>query len=104
MPGAARATLDKTLGQVHTWTPVVTLRGSPNVIVNDYQAVRVGDPFDTHYFIINGVPAPPVDPHDSVAAQGSQTVFVNGLAMSRVGDQTSCSDTIATGSSDVIVG
>jgi len=106
--GAARATLDKTLGQSHNWTPVPATAGSPNVIVNNQQAVRVGDPFPVHYFI----PGPPVAPHTSAAAQGSSTVIVNGLAMARGpssgpatgGDQTSCSDTIGVGSPNVIVG
>jgi len=106
--GAARATQDMTLGQIHTWTPVAAIAGSPNVIVNGKPAIRVGDPFPVHTFI----PGPPADPHNSVSAQGSNTVFANGLALSRGpingpapgGDQTSCSDTIATGSPNVIVG
>jgi uncharacterized Zn-binding protein involved in type VI secretion len=106
--GAVRATEDMTLGQGHNWTPVAATSGSPNVIVNGQQAVRVGDPFPIHYFI----PGSPLDPHDSVAAQGSTTVFANGLALSRGpsqgpasgGDETSCSDTIGSGSQNVIVG
>lgn len=106
--GASRANQDMTLGQSHNWIPVAATNGSPNVIVNGEPVVRVGDPFPVHTFI----PGAPLDPHDSVSAQGSSTVFVNGLALSRGptngpapgGDQTSCSDTIATGSLNVIVG
>ena len=106
--GAARATQDMTLGQSHNWTSVAATSGSPNVIVNGKPAVRVGDPFPVHVFI----PGPPVDPHDSASAQGSSTVFANGLALSRGptngpapgGDQISCSDTIGVGSPNVIVG
>lgn len=106
--GAARAGQDLTLGKNHNWTQVSATNGSPNVIVNGKQVLRVGDPFPVHYFI----PGAPLDPHTSVSAQGSRTVFVNGLALSRGpangplpgGDQTSCSDTIGTGSNNVIVG
>jgi len=106
--GAARAGQDKTLGQSHTWTQVPAISGSPNIIVNGKQAIRVGDPFPTHTFI----PGLPVAPHDSVSAQGSTTVIANGVALSRGpaagpapgGDQTSCSDTIGSGSNNVIVG
>lgn len=106
--GAARAGLDLTLGRNHNWTPVTAINGSPNVIVNGKQAIRVGDPFPQHFF----TPGAPGDPHTSVSAQGSTTVFVNGLSLSRGptigpsfgGDQTSCSDSIGSGSNNVLVG
>lgn len=86
----------------------MAIQGSPNVFVNGKSVIRVGDIFPTHNFI----PGSPVAPHNFVSAQGSTTVIVNGLALSRGpsagpspgGDQTSCSDTIGTGSPNVIVG
>lgn len=101
MTGASRKG-DMTLGPPsgHNWGPVPSLDGSPDVIVNNKPVVRIGDPYAVHIY----VPGLPVVPHDSVAAQGSQTVFVNGRALARIGDQTSCSDIIAQGSVDVIVG
>jgi uncharacterized Zn-binding protein involved in type VI secretion len=106
--GAARATQDQTWGKNHNWVSVTATQGSPNVIINGKQVIRVGDPFPVHSFI----PGPPSAPHTSVSAQGSSSVIVNGLALSRgpsaemgpTGDQTSCSDTIGVGSSNVIVG
>jgi len=83
----------------HIWLPTPSIEGSPDVMVNGQPAVRVGDHFATHT-----LPAPPLSPHDSVSAQGSQTVFANNKAVTRVGDQTSCSDTVAIGSPNVFVG
>ena len=109
MSGASRKG-DKTLGPPsgHNWLPTPSIEGSPDVIINNKAAIRVGDHFAVHNYV-DSTPPPyavvkPVLPHDSVAAQGSPTVFVNGKALVRIGDQTSCSDTVAEGSSDVIVG
>ena len=86
MSGAARQGQDSAGGTI--------VEGSGDVIINGTGAVRVGDAVAGH-----GLP-----PHDSpVMAEGSDSVFVNGLPLSRSGDLASCGDA-ATGSGDVIVG
>jgi uncharacterized Zn-binding protein involved in type VI secretion len=42
--------------------------------------------------------------HDSVLAQGSSTVYVNGKQMGRIGDPVACGSTIQTGASTVFAG
>jgi len=42
--------------------------------------------------------------HDGFVAQGSSTVFVEGLPVARIGDPVSCGGTCKTGSPDVNVG
>ncbi len=42
--------------------------------------------------------------HDGVVLGGSNTVFINGLPVARIGDQISCGSIIAEGSQTVIIG
>lgn len=67
MRGILRATIDITGG--------LNLTGSPNVFINGYPVVRVGD-------LVAGY-----SHHGSgVMATGSPTFFVNGIPVCRVGD------------------
>jgi len=73
-----------------------TLMGSPNVSINGVKALRVTDIPATH-------PSAGCFPEAAPLAVGSPTVFVNGLAMGRVGDTHGCGGIITTGSPNVNV-
>lgn len=68
-------------------------QGSPNVFVNSIEAHRKSDHWTTH--CRSG------SCHDSTLSGGSPTVFVNGLALGRIGDSVACGSTVAFGSSSV---
>lgn len=70
---------------------------SPNVFVNSKKVHRKTDGWIDHA-------CPASAPHDATTTGGSSTVFVNGLAITRVGDSISCGSTIAQGSADVFAG
>ena len=42
--------------------------------------------------------------HDATQSQGSSTVFIEGKAVGRVGDQQDCGDVLAQGSSNIFCG
>lgn len=72
--------------------------GSPNILVNGMQALRVGDP---------GVHAACCGPNSWKVAKGSGTVYFNDIPAARLGDQTAhCggSGSLIVGSPNVIVG
>ena len=97
MANAIRATIDFSLG--HCWPPAPAAQGSPNVFINGFPAVRVGDLYPVH-------PGPCGDnpPHAmGVAATGSPNVFINGQPMHRKGDLISCGDVAFGGSPNVFV-
>ena len=82
MPGAIRKEIDNSAG--HCYPPRAADAGSPDVIINGYPVVRVGDHYPTHCC---GIVC-----HDGVASMGSSTVIVNGKPLHRVGDEISCGD------------
>lgn len=72
--------------------------GSPDVLINGLQAMRVGDP---------GVHMVCCGPNQWKVAAGSSTVFVNNKPVARLGDKTAhCggSGSLISGSTNVIVG
>jgi uncharacterized Zn-binding protein involved in type VI secretion len=72
--------------------------GSPDVLVNNMQALRIGDP---------GVHAACCGPNSWNVASGSGTVFFNDIPAARLGDSTAhCggSGSLIQGSPNVIVG
>jgi uncharacterized Zn-binding protein involved in type VI secretion len=74
------------------------VQGSPNVLVDNLPALRVGD---------LGIHAPCCGPNTWHAATGSATVLVNGKQAHRMGDQdTHCGGmgTLIEGSPTVLVG
>ena len=93
MPAAAR------LGDLDTghgcFPPRPSVQGSPNVFVNFMPAHRQGDAWAVHCC---------VSCHASALAQGSATVFANGLQFGRIGDPVACGSQVATGSPNVFVG
>jgi uncharacterized Zn-binding protein involved in type VI secretion len=75
--------------------PRPSVTGSETVFIDNLPAHRVGDLWKDHTC---------VSVHDSVLAQGSSTVFVNGRNIGRIGDLIACGSTIATGSQTVFAG
>ncbi len=73
-------------------------KGSPDVLVNGKEAMRIGDP---------GVHSSCCGSNSWVVADGSQTVFFNGIQASRIDDSTThCggSGALIAGSDDVFTG
>ncbi|WP_151636244.1 RHS repeat-associated core domain-containing protein [Noviherbaspirillum aerium] len=70
------------------------ITGSPNVYTNGRAAALVQ---------LSGVACDKHPPLPRVA-EGSGTVFINGLAAARIDDRTECDARIQTGSSDVFIG
>lgn len=87
MPAVIRKTVDSAGG--------ILIEGSPNVFVNSYAAVRIGDA---------------VQPHDSgihssaVMEEGSSTVFVNSIPLCRQGDLATCGHPAEPGSPNTFAG
>jgi uncharacterized Zn-binding protein involved in type VI secretion len=94
MPGACR------LGDVCSGHGCFPSRpntsASPNVFVNGIPSHRQSDSWAVHCC------PPPC--HGGSLAAGSSTVYVNGLQKGRIGDPVSCGSSVASGSSNVIVG
>jgi len=93
MSAVARLT-DQCSGHV-PFPPRANVSASTDVFINNLGAHRVTDVWEVHCA---------GSCHDSTLAEGSPTVFVNGLALGRVGDQIACGSTIASGSPDVFAG
>lgn len=70
--------------------------GSPNVFVNGIPAHRQGDHWVTH--------CAGDSCQDGALSGGSSSVFVNGKALGRIGDDVSCGSVVASGSGDVFAG
>ena len=96
MPPVTRKNLDPSTGHDGYLPRPNTPNGSPDVIVNNQGVVRVSDAWPDHTD-----PGPP-DTHSGTQSGGSSSVFVNGLALARIGDAISCGDAAAGGSPDVI--
>lgn len=80
-------------------TQHATEAGSPNVIVNNKGAVRLGDVMIQH-----PMPCTPCCcPDQPALTKGSSTVFVNGKALGRLGDEYA-GHIISSGSSNVFAG
>lgn len=86
MPGAARADQDR-------FGSGTVKKGSPDVVINGREAVRVGDLVEPHGKKQHGSPSPVIT--------GSASVLVNGRALARQGSKAACGDTAQTGSNDV---
>ena len=70
--------------------------GSPNVFVNGISWHRQGDGWNRHCCGDNC--------HSGKTAEGSNTVYVNGLPAARIGDPVSCGSACGRGSKDVFAG
>ena len=74
------------------------MNGSPNILVNDASPLRIGDP---------GKHSSCCGSNSWIVAEGSQTVFFNGIPASRIGDKTThCGGVgkLIKGSPNVITG
>lgn len=80
----------------HCFHPRPTIASSPDVNVNGIAVHRQTDALAVH----NCGPSS----HGGALAQGSTTVFVNGLGASRVGDPVDCGSFMIEGSTDTFVG
>lgn len=76
--------------------PRPSISASPNVFINNIRSLRVTDAYAVH---VCGIVF-----HGSNVAQGSSTVFVNGLPMARIGDAIACGSAVAQGSPNVFAG
>ncbi|WP_071871083.1 PAAR domain-containing protein [Atopomonas hussainii] len=77
--------------------PTAVIAGSPNVLINNLPALRLGDPLAVH-----GCPAHA--PHGRALAVGSGTVLINNLPAGRVGDAVNCGGVMVQGSPNVLIG
>jgi uncharacterized Zn-binding protein involved in type VI secretion len=77
--------------------PRPSSEGSPDVFVNGIPAHRQGDGWSPHGCSVH-------NPHTSVLAGGSSSVYVNGKPLGRIGDPVGCGSKVATGSGNVFAG
>jgi hypothetical protein len=87
MPGVIRQNADVAGGK--------NTVGSPNVLVNNKAAVRIGDAVQPHGRGSHRNP---------VMATGSGTVFVNNIPLCRAGDVANCGHASGPGSDNVSAG
>jgi len=73
------------------------IEGSPDVFIDGYAVVRLGDAWEAH-----GCPAHA--PHQGRVMQASDEVSVNGLPVVRVGDPLDCGGVVQTGSEALYAG
>lgn len=80
------------------WPPRPSTGGSQDVFINAIPALREGDAWAAH--TCPDIP----ETHAGVQAEGSSSVFANGLALARVGDAVACGGAVAVGSPTVFAG
>lgn len=93
MPGAVRLG-DKTTGH-SCWPPTQLATASSDTIINGIGSVRISDNIIPHCC--------PAGCHGGIQSSGSSNVNVNGNPIARIGDNISCGDMNAEGSSNVII-
>lgn len=76
--------------------PRASTAGSPNVFANNIAVHRKNDAWASH--------CDPNSCHGSQLADGSATVYANGLPLSRIGDPVACGSVVAAGSANVFAG
>lgn len=77
------------------WPSRPNIQASPDVYANGIAVHRQTDAWAVHC-------CPPC--HAGNLAEGSPTVFVNGLECGRIGDPVNCGSAVATGSPNVFAG
>lgn len=75
--------------------PTTPTSWSPNVFAEGLNVLRQSDTWKEHCT---------TDCHTPTQAEGSATVFANGLPLARVGDSMDCGDEIASGAGTVNAG
>lgn len=76
--------------------PRASTEGSSTVFVNGIPIHCVGDKWAVHTCGDNA--------HDGELSSGSSSVYIEGDATGRIGDNVSCGSVVAEGSSDVFAG
>lgn len=79
------------------YPPRPNVEGSGNVFANDIPVHRQDDAWHPHG-------CGDCTPHSSETKSGSQTVYVNGKQMARIGDPVKCGSKIAQGTGNVFCG
>ncbi|WP_300101835.1 PAAR domain-containing protein [Flavobacterium sp.] len=92
--GAARIGDQSTGHDCHP--PQIAVKGSHNVKINGRGAMRVGDKFMVHCCEF--------ECHPGFLEKGSSTVSINGIPAGRIQDAVGCGGSVATGSTDVLIG
>jgi len=84
MPAVSRKGDSLSTGHICTGTTTLDTPGQGTCFANSILIARVTDPTVSHPF----PPAPPCAPHVANVNVGSSNVFVEGLAVARIGDST----------------
>ena len=84
MPAVSREGDSLSTGHICASTTVLDTPGQGTCFANSILIARVSDPTVSHPF----PPAPPCAPHVANVNVGSPNVFVEGLAVARIGDST----------------
>ncbi len=84
MPAVSRKGDSLSTGHICTSTTTLDTPGQGTCFANSILIARVSDPTVSHPF----PPAPPCAPHVANVNVGSPNVFVEGLAVARIGDST----------------
>ena len=84
MPAVSRKGDELSTGHICASTTTLDTPGQGTCFANSILIARVSDPTVSHPF----PPAPPCAPHVANVNAGSPNVFVEGLAVARIGDST----------------
>ena len=99
MPAISRKGDSLSTGHICVGTTTLNTPGQSTVRANSILIARVGDPTVPHPF----PPNPPCANHVAQVNAGSSTVFVEGLALARIGDSADAG-AMTSGSSNVFSG
>ena len=84
MPAVSRKGDELSTGHICTSTTTLDTPGQGTCFANSILIARVSDPTVSHPF----PPLPPCAPHVANVNAGSPNVYVEGLAVARIGDST----------------
>ena len=96
MPAVSRKGDSLSTGHICTSTTTLDTPGQGTCFANSILIARVSDPTVSHPF----PPLPPCAPHVANVNAGSPNVFVEGLAVARIGDSAD-SGNMTSGSGNV---
>jgi uncharacterized Zn-binding protein involved in type VI secretion len=100
MPAVCRVGDSLSTGHACTGTTTIASSNTDGTVhANNIDIIVVGAPTVSHPF----PPAPPCAPHVANLNAGSSSVFINGIAVGRIGDSADAG-AMTSGSSNVFVG
>ena len=100
MPAVSRVGDSLSTGHACTGTTTIASSNTDGTVhANNIDIIVVGAPTVSHPF----PPAPPCAPHVANLNAGSSSVFINGIAVGRIGDSADAG-AMTSGSSNVFVG